>query len=69
MFDNVPAADPEMQEAFYNLILDRRVGHYVLNDTPKRDKRVFIEDDRKQPEWQRRRNQSRRAKSRMQEDY
>lgn len=69
MYTDVPSVDAEIQAAMYDLILDRRVGHYVLNDTPKRDKRVFIEDDRKQPEWQRRRNQSRRAKSQMQEGF
>lgn len=34
-----------------------------------RDKFHYIEKERHQPEWQRRRNQSRRAKSRMQEDF
>lgn len=35
----------------------------------KRGKFHYIENERQQPEWQRRRNQSRRAKSRMQEDF
>lgn len=35
----------------------------------KRGKFHYIEHERQQPEWQRRRNQSRRAKSRMQEDF
>lgn len=69
MRSDVPSVDAKMQAAYYEMILDRRVGHYVLEAEPTRHQRIFVEDDRKQPEWQRRRNQSRRAKSRMQEDF
>lgn len=69
MHSDVPSVDAEMQAAYYELILNRRVGHYMLADAPVRNKRIFIEDDRKQPEWQRRRNQSRRAKTQMKEDF